>query len=151
MFALLLFYAVIAFIILLLVCILIVAIKKNKYIVVIAVIVIGIVLGFFWLYKFDFVKKRKCVDVDWLYGKTIEQIGFRYYGPDESEQDSLKDKNLLLGTYEIVYWDPMDSIYTILYYYVELNEQDKVIYVEKRGNDKDDAGERFDYWARWGL
>ena len=69
--------------------------------------------------------------------------------PQKKQNDQADDMHLC--TYEIVYWDPLDDIYSILYYYVRLDEQGRVIYVERRGGNRNEAGEYYDYWDRWGV
>ena len=98
----------------------------------------------------DYIKSRKIVDIDWMYGKTIEEISRRYsYPPDPLEYAMGDHSPYVLCAREIFLYDPIDGMEGQYMYYALLDDEGRVIDVKRYVYGGDLPPQEYDYSNRW--
>ena len=107
-------------------------------------------LSLFIFINSDYVKSRKVVDIDWMLGKTIEEISRRYSYPPESTKTYMCDHSpYVICAREIFLYDPIDGVKGEYVYYALLDEKGRVIDVMRSFYGGDIPPQEYDYEDRW--
>ncbi len=77
-----------------------------------------------------FIKSRKRVDVDWMIGKTLDTVRWRYSSPANSEKYQepiiIDNRKYVFCTREIFEWDFIDGVLGETRYYVCFDESNLI-------------------------
>ena len=116
-----------------------------------ALLVAGLIL--FVFLQSDFIKSRKRVDVDWMMGKTLETVRWRYSYPTKSEKYQettiIDNREYVFCAREIFEWDFIDGILGETRYYVYLDESNLIADVRYYDWGGMSPASEYSYIDRW--
>ncbi len=102
--------------------------KSDKKALIRIVVFMSMIL--FICFQSDFVKSRKTEDLDWMIGKTIDTVRWRYSYPSKSykyqETKIIDDREYVFCSREIFEWNFFDGVLGEIRYYVYLDESGNI-------------------------
>lgn len=126
--------------------------KKESFIIIgFVIMVIGIMI---LVIQSDFVKSRKTVDEEWMIGKSVSQVRFRYSCPnniDNSCYDEMIFNNELYSfcVREIYSWNIINNNYEEVRFFVQTDDEGKIIDVKRSELGLEWPSSHYNYWDRW--
>ncbi len=121
--------------------------KRNKQSIIIGLLYLTILFMFF---NSTFYKARRRVDVEWLYGRTIEEAAKRYIPYLDHKGDFVEEEEGILITREIFWWSVWEGVRGVYIYAVKLDDEERICEVNRI-----EVGYQYrketSYWNRWGI
>ena len=105
------------------------------------------------IFQSDFIRARKCVDTEWMIGKTETLVKLRYYSPkDEWYADKVVvydgvEYHFCIS--EIFYWGGLWEETGVKIYLVTTDEDGRITDVEWYDWGANGPSHDYDYWDRW--
>ena len=125
-------------------------VKYYKGIIILSlfILLIGLLIS-----QSNFVRARKCVDTDWMLGKTETLVKLRYYSPkDEWYADKVEvydgvEYHFCIS--EIFYWGGLWEETGVKIYLVTTDEDGRITDVKWYAWGANGPAHDYDYWDRW--
>ena len=125
--------------------------KKKPLRAIMCILIAGtVIIG---VLQCDFVKSRKTIDTNWMIGKTVSQVRFRYSGilskPKVGSSIMVGEEEYKYCVREIITWDTWNNNTGEALYFVKTDDDGKIIDVKKKTVNLDLPASEYLYKQRW--